>query len=122
MRQRNFCKAQSISEYVIVFGLVTLVLTGMRMYMKRGIQAGIKIAADELGLQQEGKNEIDPEKGIKMEANITTVSNAATYSEKIRDGFTDIGGSYNTNITGDTTSWGYSKYVIKASEANELAR
>jgi hypothetical protein len=44
-------KAQSISEYVIVIGLVTAALFGMQAYMKRGIQAVIKDQADQLGPQ-----------------------------------------------------------------------
>jgi len=42
-------RAQVIFEYAIILALVALALGMMRVYLKRGIQAGIKIAADEIG-------------------------------------------------------------------------
>ena len=47
----NF-KGQSISEYAVLIGLITLALVGMQVYMKRGIQGVVKVAADQLGPQQ----------------------------------------------------------------------
>lgn len=44
-------RAQVIFEYAIILALVALALGMMRVYLKRGIQAGIKIAADEIGAQ-----------------------------------------------------------------------
>ncbi len=52
-------KAQSISEYVILIGLVSMALIGMQVYMKRGIQAVVKEAADELGQQSKGLVDVD---------------------------------------------------------------
>lgn len=56
-------KAQSIMEYAIIIGLVVAGLSAMQVYIRRGIQAGIKVAADELGNQEDA--EIDPTKGTK---------------------------------------------------------
>jgi hypothetical protein len=48
-----FClRAQSFTEYALLFGLVTMALVGMQVYMKRGIQAVVKVASDELGTQE----------------------------------------------------------------------
>ena len=44
-------RAQVIFEYALILALVGLALGMMRVYLKRGIQAGIKIAADEIGAQ-----------------------------------------------------------------------
>ena len=44
-------RAQVIFEYAIILALIALALGMMRVYLKRGIQAGIKIAADEIGAQ-----------------------------------------------------------------------
>ena len=59
--------AQVIFEFAIVLALVALALAMMQIYLKRGIQAGIKIAADELGLQED-EVELDPEKGTVSES------------------------------------------------------
>jgi hypothetical protein len=49
----NRQKGQSLLEYAIILGVVALALGSMQIYLRRGIQAGIKIAADELGLQKD---------------------------------------------------------------------
>lgn len=59
--------AQVIFEFAIVLALVALALVMMQLYLKRGIQAGIKIAADELGLQQDSV-ELDAESGEVSES------------------------------------------------------
>lgn len=56
--------AQSILEYAIVLTIVTMALSVMSLYFRRGIQSVIKIAADDAGNQEEAE-EIDPLKGIK---------------------------------------------------------
>ncbi len=47
-------RAQSISEYVVLVSLVSFVLTGMSLYIKRGVQAVIKNTADIVGDQTKG--------------------------------------------------------------------
>lgn len=42
-------KAQSLNEYAMIIGLVTLVFIGMQTYVKRGIQNIIKDTSDQLG-------------------------------------------------------------------------
>jgi hypothetical protein len=49
----NRQKGQSVLEYAIILGVVGLALGSMQVYLRRGIQAGIKIAADEIGLQKD---------------------------------------------------------------------
>lgn len=49
-------KAQVILEYSLVIGLVLAALLAMQLYAKRGIQAVIKIASDEIGSQTESEN------------------------------------------------------------------
>jgi hypothetical protein len=56
-------KAQSIIEYSIVLGLVAGLFIVMQFYLKRGIQAGIKITADQLGTQDDGYSFSDPKEG-----------------------------------------------------------
>ena len=52
-------RGQSIIEYVILIGVVAAAVLGMQAYAKRGIQAGIKVAADRIGSQQEGLEDIN---------------------------------------------------------------
>lgn len=40
--------AQSVIEYAILIGIVASALMAMQVYIKRGVQAGIKVSADEL--------------------------------------------------------------------------
>ena len=56
-------KAQSIIEYSIILGLVASVFFAMQTYLKRGIQAGLKISADRLGIQEDGFADTDPREG-----------------------------------------------------------
>lgn len=53
LKEKRNSLGQSMGEYVVLIGIVTLALITMQTYMKRGIQAGIKIAADELGRQED---------------------------------------------------------------------
>ena len=46
-------KAQSIMEYTIVIGMVSVAVLGMYTYGKRGIQVAIKVAADKIGKQED---------------------------------------------------------------------
>jgi len=45
---------QALMEYAVLIDLVVAALVGMQVYTKRGIQAGIKEAADQIGDQQGG--------------------------------------------------------------------
>ena len=45
-------KAQTLLEYLILIGIVTVVLFAMYHAVKRGIQSVIKISADQIGNQQ----------------------------------------------------------------------
>ncbi len=72
---QNF-KGQSIIEYVLVIGVVMVVLIGMQVYMKRGIQGVIKTLADQVGEQKKAED-IDPFKGVKTDSNFTTATRGA---------------------------------------------
>ena len=45
---------QGIVEYAVLMALISAALIGIQVYARRGLQAGIKIAADQLGGQVEG--------------------------------------------------------------------
>jgi len=54
---------QSIIEYSVLLGLLAAVFAGMQVYMRRGIQAAIKISADQLGNQEDGFAYVNPREG-----------------------------------------------------------
>lgn len=55
-------KAQALIEYAMVIVVVSAAFIALNGYMKRGIQAQIRISADELGRQEESE-ELDITKG-----------------------------------------------------------
>lgn len=50
MRLRQRCvKGQAMVEYALLFAVAVAAITGMQIYTRRAIQAGVKSAADRLG-------------------------------------------------------------------------
>lgn len=73
-------RGQSITEYVILLGVVAAAVLGMQSYAKRGIQAGIKAAADRIGSQQQGLEDIN----LSLPWKFTEVSVIRTQSDATR--------------------------------------
>jgi len=46
---KNFKPAQSIMEYCLFVGIIALALATMQTYARRGVQAVIKVTADQMG-------------------------------------------------------------------------
>ena len=66
-------RGQAVFEYAVIIGIVVLALGMMQVYLRRGIQAGIKIAADEIGLQKDSV-ELDPTKGTTQSSEVQTLT------------------------------------------------
>lgn len=75
---------QSILEYAVVLGLVVVALSAMALYFRRGIQSVIKVAADEVG-KQEDAEEIDPLRGVKSSSSISRESRATQRQRVLED-------------------------------------
>lgn len=73
-------KAQSLIEYALVIGVVSSAFLAINVYMKRGIQAQIRISADELGQQKESE-EFDLTKG-KLEVSGQRMKSEAPAQKK----------------------------------------
>lgn len=58
---RSWHRGQAIAEYAILFGIVTMAILGMQVYAKRGLQASVKQFADQIGPQQDGLVDTNPE-------------------------------------------------------------
>lgn len=104
LRKRVNSRAQSISEYVLVIGLVSAALVGMQVYMKRGIQAVVKDSADELGIQED--SEIDVEKGTTTYSKTNTITGPST-----RETREALGGGNRVDFSTTTTTAGSQTYM-----------
>lgn len=96
-------KAQSILEYAIVLGIVAIALSAMSLYFRRGIQAVVKVAADEAGNQKDAE-EIDPLKGIKTSSAINRQVQVTQRSRILKDNSRISDSSATATATGTSTS------------------
>ncbi len=101
-------KAQSTAEYVFMAGAVIMAFAMMAAYMQRGVQARIKIAADELGTQ-EGSEE-DANYGTKGSSTMRTVSHADSTKQVF------AGGSETLSFNSLSTGSGVTTYLKEENE------
>jgi len=52
-------RAQSLIEYGLILGVVTVALLSMQIYFRRGIQSVVKVTADDFGPQGEAVGNIE---------------------------------------------------------------
>ena len=66
-------RGQSILEYTIIVGIVTVVLYYMGTGIKRGVQSLVKVTADQVGNQQNSDQDFnDTRQGYMQGSNSTT--------------------------------------------------
>lgn len=66
-------RGQSILEYTIIVGIVTVVLYYMGTGIKRGVQSLVKVTADQVGNQQNSDQDFkDTQQGYMQGANSVT--------------------------------------------------
>jgi D-alanine-D-alanine ligase-like ATP-grasp enzyme len=66
-------RGQSILEYTIMVGIVTVVLFYMGTSVKRGVQSLVKITADQVGIQQNADQDFnDTQQGYMVASNSIT--------------------------------------------------
>jgi len=95
-------RGQSIIEYTMIIGIITLVLFYMGTGIKRGVQSLVKITADQVGNQQNADQDFNDDQTGYM------VSSNSAVQEVSNKQVTEIG--YISNITynavyGATTSY-----------------
>jgi hypothetical protein len=107
-------QGQSLYEYAILLAIVVAVLTGMQVYLKRGIQGAIKLCSDEIGTQpkkdEAGKK--DPTKGELLEARSTDITDGTAT-------VTTLSGGTQTTISSQTTTKGTDSYSLYRSGFSE---
>ncbi len=67
---------QTMLEYILLIGVVTLVLVSMGTDFKRGLQSFVKVTSDQLGNQESAEQEFNGQSGILI--------NSLTKSNQIR--------------------------------------
>lgn len=99
----------------MILGVVALALITMQFFFKRGIQASIKLAADEIGRQEDAEGVAIENGGIKTEESSNAVAHTFTTG---RDRLQQYeGGAQQKNLDRTTTASGSSSYVTRQEEA-----
>ncbi len=97
MRRLN--RAQSLIEYALVIGVITVALLSMQVYFRRGLQSVARVAADDFGPQGEAVNDVEMAAKQQM------------YSEEyakdkpkraVNAQVTSVSATKKTNLTGDS--------------------
>ena len=99
-------KGQSIIEYTMIIGIITLVLFYMGTGIKRGVQSLVKITADQVGNQQNSDQDFNDTMSGYMESSNSSIQEVSNKQ------VTEIG--YISNITNDAVyvaNTSYSDYT-----------
>jgi hypothetical protein len=94
---------QTTFEYAIIIGIVVTALTMMQVYIRRGIQAGIQVAVDEIGIQ-EGAVEIEPDEGATQNSTTTVASSSTRNTQFLGSGAQATSINQSNRVTGTSTS------------------
>jgi Flp pilus assembly pilin Flp len=111
-------RGQSIIEYTMIIGIITMVLFYMGTGIKRGVQSLVKVTADQVGNQQNSDQDFNDTQSGYMEASnssMQTVNNKRVTAI----GYIDVSGNavyiantaynnYSDSITNSITNGGFS--------------
>ena len=78
LRFRKKISGQSLLEYVLIVGAVSLIFVAMGPSMRRGIQSIVKVTSDELAVQNQADQTYDPNAGYLVESFSSTKLNSDT--------------------------------------------
>jgi hypothetical protein len=107
-------KAQSILEYAVVLAVVSAALAGMQLFFRRGIQASIKLAADQIGAQQDSADVDIVRGGVNISS--ASTSNAQTLSSSTESTSRFVGGAQRKDIDINRTTSGSSTFITTETE------
>ncbi|MFH1397225.1 MAG: hypothetical protein ABIH27_01570 [Candidatus Omnitrophota bacterium] len=97
-------RAQGVLEYVVILGVVAVALMSMTLYFRRGVQAVVKAAADELGSQSDSQSQ--PGRGTLTDSTSTsTVNIAHSKTTDTGGGLTDQILEWNARTNGTSSSF-----------------
>jgi len=77
---KKYLKAQSVLEYAVVIGVITAALIAMQVYVKRGIQGGMRSSLDSVGEQYNPTLTTgDSSTRIQMDTRISSAEGLSTF-------------------------------------------
>lgn len=102
----HFSNGQSMTEYAILIAIVSAVIVAMQIYMRMSIQGVIKVAADEIGKQEDSWEDAHLDNAVKT--NSVEINGGPPSTTRVR---TMQGGSYRTDVneTNYGVGYGYSE-------------
>ncbi len=72
-------RGQTVVEYIVLIGIITVALIYMGPLFKRGVQTLVKVSADQIGNQQNSDQEIAPrDYGNPVKEGVSYLVNSAT--------------------------------------------
>jgi Flp pilus assembly pilin Flp len=92
-------KAQNLSEYAIILGMVSVALFAMQVYMKRGVQGKLKDLANQISSEQYDRGNTDSHFDITRDTTFTETQGRTSYTRDVAKDTTTRTG-YET-VTGD---------------------
>jgi competence protein ComGC len=107
-KHKKKVSGQTLMEYTMVLGVISIILFAMAPLFQRGTQGMIKMVADQVGIQENAEQAFD-EKGHLVEQYIVTRANTDKETKQL---FSTINYIYNDTITTTTNSFsniGFSK-------------
>ena len=120
-------RGQSVTEYLLVFGVVAAAITGMMVYAKRGLQAGLKAAADDMrpmpdtpeqaqidGMRQETGDTREPGETVVVGLSIAKDSSSTTNQQSDTNMGAVAGGGHFTTTADNSTTQGTSSSKVVA--------
>ena len=91
MHKKN--RAQSLSEYAVVLGLVSVALVSMQVYIKRGMQGRLRDMANQISPVQYERANATANYTITRSSNITEDQEYGTFTRTINNDTTTRTGS-----------------------------
>ena len=103
----NICRGQSILEYILLIGVVTLALYYMGPAFKRGIQSVAKVTVDQLGNQQSADQDFTEDGGhLEISKSQSNSSSNKQVRERLYTTTTHVNESMDM-VTNSSTNGGF---------------
>ena len=93
--------AQSMLEYMIILGVVTVVLVALGPLFKRGIQAVVRLVADQFQTQANAEQKVTPTSGYLIDQYSSASAQTSKYRTELQG---DVLFNYDTQENATTTS------------------
>ncbi|MCM8782804.1 MAG: hypothetical protein NC909_00180 [Candidatus Omnitrophica bacterium] len=108
MKILNYKRAQTLTEYAILLGIIATAIIAMQVYVKRGLQGRVKDGTDYLGQQTMAIGSTGQYEPYYIEQDFTT-GRSSQQTETL-----ETGGGVRRDVTADITNRsGYQKYQYK---------